>query len=127
MENIINGLSNLTNLLFKRKGRVNLVNKKDFLFCNFFPFIEFDMDFQKAQKEKLRFWQVWGMWFILYTYMSFPPPSGERMSSNAHFFHILLVTQLDPTDKSLLTVYVITVEKFVKSQIWQHGFTNILK
>lgn len=35
--------------------------------------------------------------------------------------------QLDPTDKSLLTVYVITVEKFVKSQIWQHGFTNILK
>lgn len=78
--------ANLTNLLFKRKGRVNLANKKDILFCNFFQFIEFDMDFQKAQKEKLCFWQVWGMWFILYTYMSSPPPSGERMSSNAHFF-----------------------------------------
>lgn len=51
---------------------------------------------------------------------------GENVFKST-FFHIPLLTQLDPADKSLLTVYVITVEKFVKSQIWQHGFTNILE
>jgi len=67
------------------------------------------------------------MRFILEKRLSFPPLSGKRVTSNAHFFHIPLVTQRDPTDKSLLTVYVIPVEKFVKSQIWQHGFINILE
>lgn len=85
------------------------------------------MDFQKVYQKKFEFCQVWGVWFILYMDMSFHPSSEESRTSNAHFFHIPLLVQLDPSDKSLLTVYVITVEKFVKSQIWQHSFTNILE
>lgn len=85
------------------------------------------MDFQKAQKEKLRFWQVLGhVVHFIHVYELSSSLRGENVFK-CTFFHIPLLTQLDPTDKSLLTVYVITVEKFVKSQIWQHGFTNILE
>lgn len=34
------------------------------------------------------------------------------MLSNVHVFRMPLLTKLDPTDKSLLTVYVITVDNF---------------
>lgn len=34
------------------------------------------------------------------------------MLSNVHVFHVPLLTKLDPADKSLLTVYFITLDKF---------------
>lgn len=88
MENILNALLCKSHKFALLRGKTELIQfKKGRLFILlFFQFIEFDMDFQKADQKKLAFCQVWGVWFILYMYMSFRPSSGERMPSNAHFF-----------------------------------------
>lgn len=83
------------------------------------------MHFQKVHQKKLESDLGCEVHFIhVYELSSFL--RGEN-AFKCTFFHIPLLVQLDPSDKSLLTVYVITVEKFVKSQIWQHSFKNILE
>lgn len=83
MENILNALLSF----IKRKDKTNSAKiKKDFLFCRFFQFIEFNMDFQKVHQKKSLNSVRSGVCGSFYMYMSFHSSSGERMPSNAQFF-----------------------------------------